>query len=155
MKSKLSQRLGSLVIFFIFFIILAIIIYIGYEYYIEKYYIKLYDNDMIKYLDIPPYSKRITPSYYELLGECKVKTFLTLDEIKYFYSSTLVKKGYSIKHSEQDYAFEIVVGKDYTVKCKYNGKDDLTFLWTPRLNSNLSKQLYKYFPDKKNKIQNK
>lgn len=135
MLRKNSGLAGGII--FVLFVFGLIALFWGYGLYIERFYIKLYDVDSTRYLDIPPYSTRLTSSDKELVGHCLIRLSLTQEQANDFLSGVCRRYGYNMQVREN--SISIVVMSDYVVEGVYDG-DYLTFSWEPRLTDALKEK---------------
>ncbi|NCB38943.1 MAG: hypothetical protein EOM80_09245 [Erysipelotrichia bacterium] len=132
--------------FVVFFLIIFGIVglYLGYKWYNQKYYIALYDGNMTRYLDIPPFAERLTPSNRELLGECSIAIGTSSDQTNHFFKGTCDRYGYI--YSLKENFFTIELRKNYVIKGEFaDGKMKLT--WTPSLNDKMKKRAQALFKE--------
>lgn len=125
--------------FVIFFLIVFGIVglYLGYKWYNQRYYISLYDGNMVRYLDIPPFSERISSSSDELRGECVLSIGTSSDQISHFFKSMCDRYGYIYTGTENGLTME--VRKNYVIEGTFSeGKIKLE--WEPVLNDKLKKK---------------
>lgn len=125
--------------FVVFFLIVFGIagLYLGYQWYNQRYYIALYDGNMTRYLDMPPFAERVTSSNLELTGECVISIGVSSDQASSFFKSMCDRYGYMFSSKENGLIMEI--RKNYAINGDYSeGKLKLT--WKPLLNDKMKKR---------------
>ncbi|HOY67734.1 MAG TPA: hypothetical protein PLP29_12665 [Candidatus Ozemobacteraceae bacterium] len=126
-RHRRGQGLGLLILL----LVGGIAIWFGYGVYVERYYIALFDGDMVRYLDVPPYGKRLTPERDELRGHVEMTLETVPDQVCNFFGLLSTKRGYILRRKEA--AIEIEIRPGYVVKGLF--KDNrLTLDWNPVLN---------------------
>lgn len=156
--NKNKGFVGYIILFLIIFGLLGI--YLSRSWYIEKYYITLYDDKITRYLDIPPFAERISPASDELRGRCKISIGSSASQAFGFLKSVCDKSGYVFRN-EKD-SVEIEIRKNYIIKCSLVD-EKLVLTWTPVLTGKLKQKFEKLFPNetlnnkkvKKNRKQSK
>ncbi len=133
-----SSRRGFLGILIIFLLIGGLIgIYFGYGWYVERYYIKLYDGSVVRYLDIPPFTDRLNPASDDLKGECILHVGTSFEQAANFFSGVSKRYGYLAAVSGS--TLTIDMRKNYRIIGEF--KDNKIFLkWQPVLPEGLKKK---------------
>ncbi|MBF0499480.1 MAG: hypothetical protein HQM09_05080 [Candidatus Riflebacteria bacterium] len=122
------------------FLLIALIIgfvglFYGSRWYNEKHFITLYDNEMVRYIEIPPFAQRKTPVIDELVGKCTLELATTQEQANTFLAGMANRKGFTFRLTKT--GFEIDVTLKYKVTGRYN--DTQIFLtWKPRLPERLA-----------------
>ncbi len=144
MQMQRSNRgfLGFVVFFLIIFGLVGI--YFGYQWYNQRNYIVLYDGEMTRRIDTPPFADRQTSSDRELIGECVLSIGTSLDQTRDFYKTMSDRYGYLFVLTESGMTMEI--RKNYVVVGKFNG-GQLTLNWNPVLTEKLKKKAQTLFAD--------
>ncbi len=144
--AMIAQRRGFLTFVIFFLVVFGIVgLYMGYKWYNQRYYIALYDGNMVRYLDVPPFTERISPSSDELRGECILSVGTSLDQVNHFFKSVADRYGYIFSGDRQTLSLE--VRKNYVIKGEFdNGK--LKLEWQPVLNEKLKKKADALFKKK-------
>jgi hypothetical protein len=122
---------------FILLIFGLIGLYYGYEWYSQRYYIRLYDGGMVRYIDIPPFAERKGPAENDLIGECVLSINTSDEQYCQFFKSMSNRYGYLCNISE--YALTIEVRKNYIISGEF-AKGQLKLTWTPVLGDKLQKK---------------
>ena len=130
--NRLTYRSGSLVILWFVLIAGAAGIYFGYHFFSERFYISLYDGDMVRYLDIPPYSIRLSSADDELRGYCKLEIKTSQEQVASFLGGLCSKKGFHFKWLGTN-EFVIIVRPNYEIRGVFKDTT-LEMTWTPVLN---------------------
>ena len=131
MKVYSCSRGSVAVLIILIVVILGLIgVYFGNQWFNQKYYIKLYDGENIRYIDIPPYAERETSADYELVGVCDLNVGTSKDQANDFLKSTCNRYGYLCNVGENDIRIEI--RRHYYIEGKYEG-NYLKLRWTPSL----------------------
>ncbi|PKL40320.1 MAG: hypothetical protein CVV41_19860 [Candidatus Riflebacteria bacterium HGW-Riflebacteria-1] len=131
MKLTNDRRAGLAGLVLVIFIIIGLVgIYFGNQWFSQKYYIRLFDGDVIRYLDIPPYAERLTSADQELLGVCDINVATSKDQVNNFFNSTCNRYGYLCKTVDGGIVIEL--RRNYTIKGEYNS-NTLQLRWTPVL----------------------
>ncbi|GAB4269472.1 MAG: hypothetical protein Kow0029_05480 [Candidatus Rifleibacteriota bacterium] len=133
-----SVKRGFLTFVVFFLVVFGIVgLYMGYKWYNQRYYIVLYDGNMTRYLDVPPFSERISPASDELRGECVLSIGTSAEQVIHFLKS--MSDRYGFLFSGEGDSISIEIRKNYVVKGKFeDGK--LKLEWTPVLNEKLKKK---------------
>ena len=144
MQMQRSNRgfLGFVIFFLIIFGLVGI--YFGYQWYNQRNYINLYDGDMTRRIDTPPFAERLTSSDRELLGECVLSIGTSLDQTSDFYKGMSDRYGYMFALTETGLSMEI--RKNYSVVGTFAG-GKLTLNWNPILNAKMKKKAESLFAD--------
>jgi len=136
---------------FIFFVLLiaAIIgIVYGYTAYTQLHTIALFDGEMTRFIDIPPYSKRISPTTMDLKGICTVDVGTTAEQADTFFGGMSSRRGFIFRSKENGRKIEFELRPDYIVKGEYKDTK-LIFNWVPVLSESLLKKYQEAFPGEK------
>ncbi len=119
-------------------------LYFGYQWYNHRYYIKLYDGSMTRYLDVPPFAERLSTADQELIGECTLAIGTSDEQASQFYNSMSNRLGYLF--GAKDKGWTIEVRRNYIVSGEFNsGK--LNLKWEPVLPDNLKKKAQALSPE--------
>ena len=138
MKHNKRGFLG--IVFIVLLIVGALGLYFGYKWYNERYYVTLYDGNMVRYIDIPPFCERETPASGELTGKCVLNIGTSVDQASGFYKGMCDRYGY-IYSTDKD-KIKIEVHRNYVINGEFkDGK--LHLKWQPKLNKELQKKLDK------------
>lgn len=125
----------------VLFVVGGLGIYWGYNKYMQTFYIGFYDGNKVRYLDVPPFSDRITGAKLEILGECDIR-FATIDEqVLQFFQATATRYGYFFSRADgnNNSSFEISIRSDYVIKGIFEN-NTLKLRWNPILPPNLQKK---------------
>ncbi len=134
------KRKGSAIIILTVLIFGAIGLYFGYYFFLEKNYIALYDGNIVRYLDIPPYCSRETPATHELKGECTIRIGTSNEQMNSFFGSMCHRKGFIFETDENNKKIKISIPGGYAVTGQYT-ENELILSWDPVLSA---KQLTRY-----------
>jgi hypothetical protein len=139
----ISAKRGFLTFVIFFLIVFGLVgLYLGYNWYNTRYYIALFDDNMTRYLDVPPFCERISPASDELRGECILNVETSESQVKNFYKSMCARYGYVFKEMEN--GLQMDIRKDYVIKGAF--KDNkLTLSWQPSLNEKQKKKAASLF----------
>ena len=88
--------------------------YYAYQQHLPNYYLILYDGKFVRYLDVPPFSKRLGPASDDKKGECMLEINITSEQSNAFLVEYCKKKGFVFKSDEK--GFTIDVAPDYVIK---------------------------------------
>lgn len=134
----IAKRRGFLTFVIFFLVVFGVVgLYLGYKWYNQRYYIGLYDGEMVRYIDVPPFAERISPSSDELRGECVLSVGTSVDQVNHFLRSMADRYGYIFAGDSSSLTLE--VRKNYVIKGVYDsGK--LKLEWQPVLNDKLKKK---------------
>lgn len=130
--------------FVVFFLIVFGIVglYLGYQWYNQRYYITLYDGNMTRYIDMPPFAERISSANRELIGECIISIGTSSEQASHFFKSMCDRYGYLFVLKENGLTMEI--RKNYAIEGDYTeGKLKLT--WKPVLSEKMKKRAQSLF----------
>ncbi len=127
---------GILVLFVLILVAGGLYWFWGYS--TQRNYISCYDGDITRYIDIPPYSKRLSPVEHELIGHAKLEIGVTQDQVNTFLGAMCTRKGF-IFRSNPD-MLEIEISPTYIMKGTYD-QNNLTLLWVPKLSERLQKKV--------------
>lgn len=131
MKTNIVNRSGLAGFVLLFVVILGLIgVYYGNQYFNQKYYIRLFDGEAIRYLDMPPYAERLTSADHEMIGVCDVNIGTSPDQVTNFLKSTCNRYGYLCTAGEG--TVQIEVRRNYVLKGTYEA-NKLKLRWTPVL----------------------
>jgi hypothetical protein len=136
MINRARGFIGTILI--ILLIVGALGLYFGYNWYNERYYVTLYDGDMVRYMDIPPFCERETPASGELTGKCVLNIGTSVDQASGFYKSMCNRYGYI--YSTDNDKIKIEVHRNYIINGEFKG-GKLYLNWQPKLNKELQKKL--------------
>ncbi len=133
-----ASRRGFLTFVIFFLVVFGIVgLYMGYKWYNQRYYITLYDGDMVRYLDLPPFTERISSGSDELRGVCVLSVGTSLDQVSHFFKSLADRYGYLYSGDNQSLTIE--VRKNYMINGTFaDGK--LRLEWQPVLSDKLQKK---------------
>ncbi|MEW6713289.1 MAG: hypothetical protein AB1403_25940 [Candidatus Riflebacteria bacterium] len=133
-----ANRRGFLTFVIFFLVVFGIVgLYMGYKWYNQRYYITLYDGNMVRYLDVPPFTERISSGSDELRGVCVLSVGTSLDQVSHFFKSLSDRYGYLYSGDNQTLSIE--VRKNYVINGSFaDGK--LRLEWKPVLNDKLQKK---------------
>jgi len=130
--SSCCERKGGvtgLVIFIV--VVLGLVgVYFGNRWFNEKYYIRLFDGENIRYLDVPPYGERITDAELELIGVCDLNIGTSKEQSNDFLENACNRYGF-LWVAEED-SIRIELRRNYLIKGDYQG-NQLKLRWTPIL----------------------
>lgn len=134
----IAGKRGFLTFVIFFLVVFGVVgLYLGYQWYNQRYYIALYDGQMVRHLDVPPFTERLSPATDELRGECLLSVGTSFDQASHFFKSVADRYGYIYSGNEKGLTLEI--RKNYQVTGAYaDGKLRLT--WQPVLNDKLKKK---------------
>lgn len=139
--NKKGSIAGTLILLVV--IILAAVIYFGYEKYKERLYITLYDNTTFdRKIDIPPFVERLTEKNQELIGECDLKIGTSFDQICTFYNEYCKEHGYVFEFTHE--SLKISLTRKYEIEGTIQG-NVLRLRWYPNLNGKNSGLARKHF----------
>ena len=125
------RKKGSLGCFVAFILVAGLIgVFFGYGFYIERYFITLYDVPMTRYLEVPSFATRISPAADELHGVCTFSVALLPEQAEMVLSGSCKKRGFQFKPREK--GFEIEVRPGYRILGRYQDQY-LTLIWEPNL----------------------
>ncbi|MBF0406974.1 MAG: hypothetical protein HQM10_06460 [Candidatus Riflebacteria bacterium] len=127
-----NSRTGSGIVLLFIFIAGLAFIYFGYNWYIENYFISLHDGKMVRYLEIPPFAKRLTPKSDELSGKCNLEIKVTADQAVSFIDSMCKRKGFAFWKLPD--GFKIELRKGYIINSVITG-NTMKFTWEPLIQS--------------------
>lgn len=110
-------------------------IYFGYHWYQERFYLRFYDGEMVRYMDLPPYSDRLSPARDELRGYCQIRIGTTHEQANQFLHNVCDRYGYVFSASQEAGrgGFLIQVRRDYPIEGRYSADNLLTLTWQPVL----------------------
>jgi len=115
----------------ILLIVGAAAIWFGHQVYEERYYVGLFDGEMVRYIDVPPFGRRLTPATDELRGYAELVMETVPDQVCNFFGALSSKRGFIFRRKEAN--IEIEVRPGYIIKGIF--KDNkLTLTWNPILN---------------------
>ena len=135
-KSELPRR-GQVGLFFLVLLVAFLAgIWWFWGYSTTRYYVSCYDGEMTRYIDVPPYSKRIAPVEQELVGHAKLEIGVSPEQVNTFLSSMCARKGFIFRTSTD--GFDIEISPTYIMKGKYD-QTQLSLFWVPRLSEKLKK----------------
>ncbi len=142
MIARINNR-GFVGIVILILLVLGLIgIYFGYSWYQEKNFISLYDGDMTRKLDIPPFAERKFSAINDLKGEVTLKVSTSPDQIGMFFKSSCDNYGYTYEGDSEKIQISIRAG--YVISGEF--KDNLLVLkWNPVLDSKNKKRYEKAF----------
>ncbi|NLI78482.1 MAG: hypothetical protein GX442_18835 [Candidatus Riflebacteria bacterium] len=115
----------------------------GYNRYNEKYYIALYDGEMVRYIDIPPFTRRVDPPVDDLKGKALLDIEVSPDQVNTFFGTMSSRRGFVFRTKEGQCEFEVSGG--YVVKGTFK-QNQLSLQWTPILTESLQQKFQKTFP---------
>ncbi len=138
--SKINAHGQGMVLLLLVLILGGVAIYFGNGVYHEKYYVYIYDSDMVRYIDIPPYSTRKSTLDDEYLGRCSLDIQTSMDQVNLFLGNMCSRRGFNFKKSEE--GFEIEVRPGFPIIGKY-GPSKLDLYWTPILPEKIRVELEK------------
>ena len=139
-------RKGQVGAIFLFLIILGVIgLYYGHQQYMEKYYISFYDGSITRYLEIPPFTQRISPGYYELFGRCSLRFATAIDQFTMAFESSCRKRGFFLKALKEKDSFEVEIAPKYKIHCQFS-ENVMEMSWNPTLTESLQKKIAKLTP---------
>ena len=139
-------RKGQVGIFFLFLIILGVIgLYFGHQQYMEKYFISFYDGNITRYLEIPPYTQRVSPGYYELFGRCSFRFATAIDQFTMAFESSCRKRGFFLRAMKEKNCSELEITPTYKIQCRFS-ENMLEMSWNPILSEKLQKKIAKLSP---------
>ena len=131
MKAYSGSRTGLAGLVLLIVVIIGLIgVYFGNQWFNQKYYIRLFDGDNIRYLDMPPYAERATAAEFELTGVCDINVGTSKDQVNNFLKSMCNRYGYLCTVNEDDIRIEI--RRHYSVEGKHEG-NLLKLRWAPVL----------------------
>lgn len=123
-------------LFLLFLITAVVLLYLGNIAYVEHYYIAFYDGEMVRYIDVPPFAKRITPASEELSGRFSSDIEVVAEQTNAFLKSICDRRGFTFRKGEKDNQFDIEIRPGYFVKGKYSGSK-MHLVWNPILPESL------------------
>jgi len=109
----------------------AAAIWFGHQWYEERYYIGLFDGEMVRYVDVPPFGRRMTPAADELRGYAEMVMETVPDQVCSFFGALSSKRGFLFRRKDSE--IEIEVRPGYIVKGIFK-ENKLTLTWNPILN---------------------
>ncbi|EKD84331.1 MAG: hypothetical protein ACD_39C00101G0003 [uncultured bacterium] len=131
MKSNNDKRAGLAGLVLLVFVTVCLVgIYFGNQWFNQKYYIRLFDGDVVRYLDMPPYAERLSSADLEMIGVCDLNIGTSKDQISNFFKSMCNRYGYLCTTSEDGIQMEI--RRNYSIKGEYE-TNRLKLRWTPVL----------------------
>ncbi len=131
MKPESGSRAGLAGLVLLFVVILGLVgVYFGNQWFNQKYYIRLFDGENIRYVDMPPYGERVTSAELELVGTCDINVGTSKDQVNNFLKSMCNSYGYLCTVGENEIRIEI--RRHYFIDGKYEG-NLLKLRWTPVL----------------------
>lgn len=134
----LANKRGILTFVVFFLIVFGLVgLFMGYKWYNQHYYVALYDGNMVRYIDIPPFSERISSASDELRGECILSVGTSSEQINHFFKSMCDRYGYLFYSKDEGIVIEI--RKNYIIKGTF-GDNKLKLVWTPQLSDKLKKK---------------
>lgn len=129
---------------FIIVVLLSVVIYYVYNAYYYRYYINIYDEKTVdRVLEIPPFTERKTEPDRELIGECDLLIGTSFNQVKEFYSSFCIERGFEYKASAD--GFSIETRRGFFIEGKVVGGNILQIRWVPVLNSRQTVKCLKIF----------
>jgi len=140
----LRKSKGQIGVFVLILLIAgALGVYFGYDFYLEKYYLTLYDAEMVRYLELPSFSSRETSADLELVGQCILKCSVVMEQVFFVLESTCRKRGYFFRQEKE--SIEIEITPKYKIKGKF--LDSKLYLqWKPEIPLKLQKKAAKVVP---------
>ncbi|PKL48782.1 MAG: hypothetical protein CVV42_08240 [Candidatus Riflebacteria bacterium HGW-Riflebacteria-2] len=131
MKAVSGNRAGFAGLVILLVLIVGLVgVYFGNQWFNQRYYIKLFDGDKIRLIDIPPFAERVTSAEHELVGICDINIGTSKDQSNNFLKSMCNSYGYLCTVGENDIKIEI--RRQYYIEGKYEG-NFLKLRWTPVL----------------------
>lgn len=125
-------RRGQGILYLIVLILIGgALLYFGRGAYNERYYITLYDDGMVRYLEIPPFATRKTPVSYELAGCTVLEIGIAPDQAMNFLSGMCGKKGFIFRQKKD--GFDIDITRHYQLSGLFGQGQNLILNWKPRL----------------------
>ncbi|MFZ2960318.1 MAG: hypothetical protein WA705_25835 [Candidatus Ozemobacteraceae bacterium] len=109
-------------------------LYFGSRWYYDRYYVSLYDGEMTRYFEIPPFAQRKTPVSDELKGTTVLELGIAQEQANTFIAGMANRKGFVFRLNKE--GFEIEITPQYKLFGRY--KDATVSLsWKPRLPARL------------------
>jgi len=125
-----NVRRGQGLFLLLLMIVGGIAIWFGYERYQERYYINLFDGEMVRCIDVPPFGVRQTPADDELRGYAELRLEAAPEQACSFFGVIAARRGFIFRRNEDK--IEIEVRPGYVVKGNIK-EDRLTLSWKPVL----------------------
>lgn len=127
-----SDRKGGLVgLILVTLVIVGLIgVYFGNQWFSQRNYIRLFDGDAIRYLDMPPYAVRLTSAELELIGVCDIDIGTSKEQASSFLKSTCNRYGYLCTGNADE--LQIEIRRHYLISGSFD-KNRLKLRWTPVL----------------------
>lgn len=146
----ITRKRGFLTFVVFFLIVFGIVgLFMGYKWYNQRYYIALHDGSMVRYLDVPPFTEKLSSANDELRGECILSVGTSTDQVNHFFKSMCQRYGYIF--SSKDGVIKVEIRKNYAISGTFSdGK--LKLEWKPVLSAKLKKKaddLFKKTEEKK------
>lgn len=139
-----KRGFGTILFVLVLAALVAGLIY-GYGFYCEKYYIALYDGEMVRYIDVPPYAKRLDLPANDLKGQCMLEIGTSQDQANTFFGAMAKRRGFVFRTKDKVGEIEFEVSPRYLVKGVFKG-NRLALRWTPILTEALQQRYEKVFP---------
>jgi hypothetical protein len=137
MQKSVNRREGLAGLVLLIVVIIGLIgVYYGNQWFNQKYYIRIFDDNVVRYLDMPPYAERITSADYELIGICDISIGTSQDQINNFLKIMCNRYGYLCTTNED--TVQIDIRRNYSIKGTYD-TSKLSLRWTPILPEKLKK----------------
>ncbi|OQA08672.1 MAG: hypothetical protein BWY66_00894 [bacterium ADurb.Bin374] len=125
-----NSRRGQGLFLLLLILVGGIAIWFGYERYQERYYINLFDGEMVRYIDVPPFGVRLTPADDELRGYAELRLEAAPEQACNFFGAIAARRGFIFRRNDD--TIEIEVRPSYLVKGTIK-EDRLTLNWKPIL----------------------
>jgi hypothetical protein len=138
------RGLGTILFLLVLAALLAGLLY-GYGIFCEKYYVALYDAEMVRYIDVPPYARRLDPAVNDLKGQCLLEIGTSQDQVNTFFGAMAKRRGFIFRAKDAEGEIEFEVTPHYLVKGTYKG-NQLALRWNPVLSEALRQKYEKVFP---------
>lgn len=126
--SKKSGLAGIVIL--LVFIVGLFGVYYGNQWFTQKYYIRIFDDNLVRYIDMPPYADRLSSSEYELIGVCDISIGTTPDQVNNFLKSMCNRYGYLCTTGEN--TVQIDIRRNYSINGTYE-EGKLKLRWLPIL----------------------
>ncbi len=125
-----NLRRGQGLFLLLLIIVGGIGLWFGYHRYQERYYINLFDGEMVRYIDVPPFGIRLTPADDELRGHAELRLEAAPEQACNFFGAIAARRGFIFRRNDDK--IEIEVRPSYIVRGIIR-EDRLTLNWKPIL----------------------
>lgn len=127
-----TSRRGQGLFLFLLLVVGAAGIWYGYQRYEERYYINLFDDEMVRYIDVPPFGVRLSPAVDELRGYVDMKLEAAPEQACNFFGAISARRGFTFRRNDDK--IEIEVRPGYVVKGTIQ-EERLILRWNPVLDA--------------------